>query len=350
LFVTGACGKKGNPLPPLRPVPTRILDLSAVRTPGRVQLNLTVPTTNLDGSTPVVIDHVDIYRMAAVPDTPPPPAGQVANPKNLRATLPVRQPPRPDGSEPSVAASTLVPAPGEVATYADDISDLESQGVSAAYYVAVPVATPGRGRNGPPTPIANVSLGDLPGAATDVALTNDERNVRVTWTPSGPGQVFRVYRVPPEPASDPELLTPEPLKAPEVSLPVNFGAELCVTVRTLAVSGAVTIEGGSTPPACLLPVDRYPPAAPTGVRVVQEGAAVTIIWESVDAADLAGYVVLRANGGDLEPVTTSLVRETTYRDTSVQVGSTYTYVVQAVDNAPISNTSDSSTRETITVR
>lgn len=351
VLVTGACGKKGNPLPPLRPVPTRILDLTAVRTPGRVELRFTVPTANLDGTTPVVVDHVDIYRMVEVPDTPPPPAGQVADARNLRTTLPVRQPPPPDGSTPAVPTSALVPAPGDVATFTDDITDLEQQGVGAIYYVAVPVATPGRGRNGPPTPIANVSLGTVPAAATGVELVNDERNVRVSWTPSGVGQLFRVYRVPADPAAQPELLTPEPIAASDVSLPVVFGAELCVSVRTLAVSGAVTLEGASTPPACVTPVDRYPPAAPAGVRVVQEGAGATIIWEAVDAPDLGGYVVLRATGGgDLVPVTTAPVRETTYRDASVQIGTTYTYAVQAVDTAAPPNVSATSGSETITVR
>jgi hypothetical protein len=49
----GACGKKGNPLPPLRPVPARIADLTAVRTRGQVELQFTVPAVNLDGTTPV---------------------------------------------------------------------------------------------------------------------------------------------------------------------------------------------------------------------------------------------------------------------------------------------------------
>ena len=56
-----ACGKKGDPLPPLRPVPARITDFEAIRSAGQVELRFTVPSVNLDDTTPVAIDRVDIY-------------------------------------------------------------------------------------------------------------------------------------------------------------------------------------------------------------------------------------------------------------------------------------------------
>ena len=44
-----ACGKRGDPQPPLRPIPGRVADLSAHRVDDRVELRFTVPAANLDG-------------------------------------------------------------------------------------------------------------------------------------------------------------------------------------------------------------------------------------------------------------------------------------------------------------
>lgn len=352
--LAAACGKKGNPLPPLRPVPARIADLTVLRTAGRVELRMTVPSANIDGTTPVAVDRIDIYRLLAGPDQPPIPAGQVAaNPANLLTSLPVRRPAPVDGAPSQTPASTMVPAPGEVATFVDATEAIEAAGEAAAlHYVAVPATGVSGGRSGPPTPVAIVSLGPLPAAPQNLALTHDATTVRVTWDGADAGHAFRAYRVSASPTAAPELLTPAPLAAPGLEIPVEFAREVCVVVQSLEVTGAVTIAGATTAPVCLTPVDQYPPPSPTGVRVVQEGQAVTVIWTAVDASDLAGYVVLRGSGTDapLTPLMRDPVRETTYRDATVEPGGTYTYAVYAVDSAPSPNASALSEPETITVR
>jgi hypothetical protein len=349
-----ACGKKGNPLPPLRPVPARIADLAVVRTAGQVELRFTVPSANLDGTTPVAVDRVDIYRLVAGPDQPPVPAGQVAaNPDNLLTSLPVRRPTPAGEPPPATPTSAMVPAPGESAVFVDRTEAIEADDQAAAlHYVAVPVAGTGRGRSGPPTPVAIVSLAPLPEAPRNLALTHDATTVRATWEPAAAGQAFRAYRLPDDRTAAPVLLTPEPLTAPELEIPVEFARETCVVVQSLRVAGAVTTAGAQSAPVCLTPVDRYPPPAPAGVRVVQEGQGVTIIWTAVEAADLAGYVVLRGTGAEAEltPLMRDPVRETTYRDTTAQPGGTYAYAVYAIDAAPVPNASPLSERQTITVR
>lgn len=352
--LAAACGKKGNPLPPLRPVPARIADLTAVRTSGRVELRFTVPAANVDGTTPAAIDRVDIFRMVveAEADAAPLPAGRLAaDARNLRGSLSVRRP-DPDGSTAAgPSASTVAPAPGEIATFVDDVDDIEQSG-AVARYVAVPVAGTGRGRNGPPTPVTVVPLGPLPEPPPAVVLVHDETTLRATWDPTGEKQSFRVYRVPADRTAESELLTPTPVTTAELSLPVEFGREICLSVRALEATGSVAVAGAASEPTCLTPVDRYPPAAPTGLRSVQEGEAVRLIWDAVQAADLAGYVVLRGAPGDavLTPLTNDPVRETTYRDATVTVGATYVYAVQAVDTAQPPNASAASARETVAVR
>ena len=55
----------------------------------------------------------------------------------------------------------------------------------------------------------------------------------------------------------------------------------------------------------------------------------------MEAADLAGYLVLRAEGDAtaLRPLTSSPVTETSFVDTTTKAGVRYTYAVVAVDKA-----------------
>src|SRR5690606_28564202 len=144
----------------------------------------------------------------------------------------------------------------------------------------------------------------------------------------------------------------EPQSETTFSTPVEFGDERCFAVQSLSVSGNVAVEGAISPATCLTAVDTFPPAAPASLVLVQEGTSVTLTWGAVQAPDLAGYLVLRSEGaeGPLVPLFEVPIRATTYRDTTVTAGATYTYVVRAVDDAPAANASDLSPREPIAVR
>src|SRR5690606_30850832 len=192
----------------------------------------------------------------------------------------------------------------------------------------------------------------LPAAPQNLALAHDATTVRATWEGAEASHAFRAYRVSADPTAAPELLTPAPLPEPGLEIPVEFAREVYVVVQSQEVTGAVSIAGATTAPLCLTPVDQYPPPSPPRLPVVQEGQAVTVIWTAVDAADLAGYVVLRGSGADapLTPLMREPVQETAYRDTTVEPGGTYTYAVYAVDAAPAPNASALSEPETITVR
>lgn len=349
------CGKKGNPLPPLRPVPARIADFTAVRTEGQVELRFTVPSANLDGTTPVAIDRVDIYALQGTEGQTPPPAGQVAGDvRRVIASLPVRRPAVPGVDEPGTPVSGFVPLPGDQVTYVDDTRAAEQAGAAAMYYVAVPVTGSGRGRSGPPTPVANVPLGALPDAPSDIVLAHDEANITATWQAPAATAAYRVFRAPAngDEGAHPELLTPQALTSASFQLPVVFDRQVCLAVQSVQVSGPVTTAGQMSAPVCITPEDRYPPPTPTGLRVVQEGSAVVVLWDAVDAPDLAGYLVLRAEGTSetFTTLTPEPVSGTTYRDASAAAGTSYSYVVRAVDSALARNASAASAPQSITVR
>ena len=58
--------------------------------------------------------------------------------------------------------------------------------------------------------------------------------------------------------------------------------------------------------------------------------------------------MLRGDGAtaNLQPLMRTPIQETTYRDTTVAAGQTYTYAVYAVDTAPTPNVSPLSDRQT----
>ncbi|MDH4065543.1 MAG: fibronectin type III domain-containing protein, partial [Acidobacteriota bacterium] len=166
--------------------------------------------------------------------------------------------------------------------------------------------------------------------------------------------VFEVRRDAGSPPADPysltlpAALTPEPVPAAEhvIAGPVRFGEERCFVVRAVDTVGGMPVIGRASVPACVTPVDTFPPSPPKQLAAIAGAGVINLIWEPNTEPDLAGYVVLRgeAPDGPLQAVTPSPIRETTYRDQSATPGVRYIYAVVAVDSASPQNVSGQSNR------
>lgn len=151
---------------------------------------------------------------------------------------------------------------------------------------------------------------------------------------------------------------PPPLKAPLNPTPailgtftapqVQFGVRRCYVLRAVRMAGLVSLESEGSPPICLAPVDTFPPEAPKQLLAGVSDNSVSLIWDPNTDKDLAGYLVLRGEtpGETLTPLTPEPIRDTTFRDTTVKPGVSYDYVVVAIDNAPVPNSSEYSNRVT----
>jgi hypothetical protein len=125
--------------------------------------------------------------------------------------------------------------------------------------------------------------------------------------------------------------------------------QLCYTVR--AVRGGV--EGAPSPRACLMPIDIYGPAPPTGVTAAAAEGEITVVWDPNAEADLGGYIVLRREAGNatLHTLNPSPIIDSRYVDRQVKSGVQYFYSVVAVDQRlPLPNRSEPSAEATDTAR
>ncbi len=349
LSACAACGQKGPPLPPLRPVPVAVNDLAVLRRDDRITISLTIPGANFDGSTPPAIDRVEIYATTAPAAAPPVTRLMLLDPKFLLTTIAVRPANAPASAKPEAKPDTR-PAPGSPATFVETLRVDPAAGAFTRYYTAAGYS--GR-RRGATMGIVSIALTKQPAPPTALTFEHDEKNIKFTWQAAAAGDRFNVYEVAPGGGETPEAkpIVPSPLSAAELSLPVEFGRERCIVVRTVQVNGPAVVEGAASEPRCGVPVDKFPPAAPTRLVAVAVEGGIELVWAGVDAPDLAGYRVMRreSTSAILQPLTADkLVAETTFKDATVRSGVTYVYSLVAVDKA--GNVSEQSNWQEITAR
>ena len=380
--VTAACGQKGPPLPPLRPIPASPTEVAARRVGDRVQLRFTIPTTNQDPSLPLALSRVDIYARSEGFGAEPPALTQLVHRDFLVGSIPVKPAVPPDAPPADPAAPVDArPAPGDVADWSETIPagaarpvtlTREQRAAQSArrpialslwpsqvavpfsrivlptrYYVMVPVSV--QGRNGAPSAILPVRLGAAPAAPSDGVLTNTVTLLTLTWTsPAGAGAM--IYESTRDGVEAAAPVQPTPISTGTWSTPVTFGVERCFMLRQVHVDAGVSTESASAGPFCHTAEDKYPPPTPVGLIGASEPGRGILDWTAVTAPDLAGYHVLRGEGvgATLQPLTTAVVTSTRYVDTTIRPGIDYIYAVVAVDRA--GNRSEPSATVTVTGR
>jgi hypothetical protein len=381
------CGKKGPPLAPLLRVPGRAMDITARRAGDTVSVTFTIPSVNIDETKPADIARVDLLAYTAMEQN------DVRDPRRMTlvGSIPVRKPAEPPAPpEPGEDQGALVtltetltdemlkpvapdrkvpspPVPSEPVSWsgAPKVAPLAGpvpRPEPRRYYVVYGVSRGGNRGGASPRPA--VPLGRPPAAPAQPSLEVTEGGIVVTWDvppgarlpyqeraegevlnattrgmESAPALAYVVYRAG---ENAPIRLTEKPVTDRTFTdQAVAFGAKRCYDVRTVTGQGNVAFESAPSPTACVTPADTFPPAAPTSLAAVAGQGAISLIWVGVDAADLAGYLVLRgdAPSGELQPLFEVPIRETTYRDATARAGVRYVYAVIAVDNASPPNRS-----------
>ena len=343
LVLLGACGRRGNPVPPETRRPQAVNDLTAAAREGGIEVAWTVPRRRADNSRILEPGIARLFRVDDAGAGDPRPAmlhnDRVRGYTEL-AAFRLQEPPSPY-------------LRGNRITYVDR-SGLEF----GRRYTYVATTTDAQGRTGPPS--ARVSITYIAPPEPPRALRGEpvDRGVRLTWQPptrlvdgsavSDPLS-YEVLRAA-DPVAEPATIA---RTAPGVTSFEDRGLENDRTyyyaVRAVRSAGGATSGGQAGARIAVTPAKTTPPAPVTGLVAVPSRGEVRLSWQPSTEPDVATYIVYRAAGrAPATRVGTVRPPATTFVDRDVPPG-TYRYTVTAQDASARANESRPSNEVSVTV-
>ncbi len=350
LFALVACGKRGDPHPPIPVIPKATTDLLVAQRGPKVLLSWGYPSLTTAGKSMTRIKRVAVWRTVEEPPAAPS-TGKPESPIQLFAKVPALIPVKFLKVRTRVDSIEGAKLPGATAgarlTYEDTppLHTADGRPVRVTYAVV----TEGASANSDLSNLVSIVPLDVPVAPPALTATARREGVVLTWTApdatiSGAKNPiiagYNVYRFPHGQPAD-EFATPantSPLAATTFTDNPPYG-EHDYFVTALAAPGPPRIESEPSPIAGANFKDLVAPPPPTGLTALVETGAVRLVWDPVEAPDLAGYKVYRTEGTGIEqlrpigtiPLTSQLLTATNYRDTGVNPGISYYYEVVSVD-------------------
>ena len=349
-IVMSGCASIGAPVPPSLELPKPPTDLRAIRKGNKVYLSWSVPTKTTEhqnvrrpGPTRVCRSLSSMMSQCDVPVGNVEPSKLGTQPGHAGANEKLRA----EFVDTLPADSQQQNATG-MATYAVEPLNLDARSAGLSNQVQVPLA---------PTlpPPGNIKAQVL---YDGVVLTWDcqqpqaaSSNIRYT---------YRVYRRSADSSADTKLADVEcpDSRYEDHTIEWQKSYEYRVTIVTSAklengvgpcprnasddnvlLSNCIhiaEIEGDDSPPTKVFTNDIFPPAVPTGLQAVFSGPGqpvfIDLVWAPDTDADLAGYNIFRReDNGPAQKINSELVKSPAYRDTNLSPGTTYFYVVSAID-------------------
>jgi hypothetical protein len=361
-LVVVACGKRGDPRPPVPVIPKATSDLVVTQRGPKVVLSWSYPTLTTAGKNLGKIRNVTVYRY--VEQGPVSSGGRDPNailPGDIDPTVPA-----------AITAFSKLPTlpPAQFVKLREKLDALPGTALAGAtigaklLYEDTPsfhskdgrplrltygVVTEGDEAQSDVSNLVTIVPIEPPVAPTAVAADAKAAGVVLTWTAPARGVEgtekpnlagYNIYRAPAGQTVD-QLVAPintAPVRATKYTDVPPYGSyEYRVTA--LATATRPHIESELSAAVKVTYKDLLPPAAPANVTALIETKAVRLVWDAVDAPDLRGYRVYRTEGsGEAHKVigthllfTPNPIKETYYRDTLPDPGIAYLYEVTAVD-------------------
>ncbi len=323
IFVT-ACGKVGDPLPPIPKAPMIVSELTAAQQGTNIIVNFPVSLATRTDK----LKRVDIYRVTENIDSPP---GLTVDDFMVRAAL--------------IESLTAKQLPGKTSqvTFIDPIDFKITNERTRFRYAVRLINTDDR-----PADLSNYALvsplsliAEAPG---ELSFTVTQKELQISWLApkanlngSQPANVlgYNLYR-----KSEAEFIKVNkiPLKdalLTETQFQFNTKYEYFVRALSLPRSGAPeVIESNSSAILTVIPKDTFPPSAPTSITIASRGGLVSIFWPANSEPDVVGYNVYRSDDEkSWTKITSRPITTITFSDKQVKANQKYFYQITAVDNA-----------------
>jgi hypothetical protein len=334
-LLLNACGKKGDPIPPLRAVPKPVEDLELRQQGSDFLLEFSYPTVTLGGTAIPGLQQVEVLQLVQ----PPPP-------EDLSATVDPRQ-----VTAGGTTAAVLTP---------DDLSSATS---GNRVFLRLPVPptqeseTPSlyafgvrtTANNGEVSGISNI-VSVVPQTPPEPRLIPSPQGLRIDWSFDGDEiEGFNVYR-----RDVRSRAYRRPLRQVDgeersyLDPSARFGQRYIYTVTTVSNRDPL-IESRLSGEAEAFYQDRFAPEPPSALVVLAEVNQVRLRWDASTSRDVVGYHLYRKRPeGDFLRITQTPVSDREYLDTSVSTGQTLTYRLTAVDDQ--GNEGQPGEEVTVTVR
>jgi hypothetical protein len=355
------CAAPSEPTARHAPTPNAVTDLAAVQQGHRVILSFTLPKKTTD-SKPLPPDlSIEIYRQVvpASPKTPKPAAIPAFAPRDLAVTIPSAM-----VSHYADAAHfefpfelktvTIAEPPGEQIIFMVRTRVNEKKVSTDSNPAAVHLYEPF-----PPAKIsAKITHDAIILSGWGVALpTTPPAGVEPDQFPSDAHyRIFRTERESAAPNNESQAAPGNETSATQhleqiADLPLTtmtyedtnftFDHTYIYSVRTAAKFGSTWIESDDSNLLTVTPKDIFPPSAPQGIVIVYVPAAtgapahLEISWSISPETDLAGYDIYRKEQGNATALKLNSrpLLTPSYRDMSIQLGTSYSYTVKSVDRA-----------------
>lgn len=355
LLAAVGCGKQGDPQPPLRHVPRTTDDLTASQRGYEVLLELTYPNTTTAGGALPGLDRVEVLRaVRPVPERLRDEAQQTEETEELSADEAEVQA-RAEARKRRQELNQPLPE-AELEAGAEEVAVVSGERLAAAvvgdrlvlrlqleeplpdppqihYYTVRTVA-----EGGDVSALSNQAVLPTrtpPQPPRDFQVEAGVDGVEISWrVAEEPGVVgYNLYR---RDARSRVFTTPvaRPPKGSDrfFDRTVTVGETYIYTVTAVA-SRQPLVESALVEVREVDYRDRFPPPRPDNLVALAEDGRVRVVWEGVDADDLAGYLVFRrdGDGGDFSLLTAEPQPGTEYDDRDVEPGVVYTYRVIARD-------------------
>lgn len=291
------CGYTGDPLPPALMIPQRVEDLRGRQRGGELALEFTVPrktTEDLLLKTPPAVE------LRAGPAT--------GGPFDMNAWLAgSRRLPEPliqNG-----AARLRIPA-----------------GEWAGQEVVLAVRTIGpRGKPSAWSNLLVLRVVEAPEPPRSLRAEGTPEGVLLTW--EGAGSRWRVYRR----SGDGWAQAAEVEQRQWLDGEAEQGQTHEYAVEQVVETGAAPALSALSPPARIDYADRFPPAPPTGLRVLAGTGSVELNWDRNTEPDFRAYQVWRAEGDQPLQRLGPPEGSSSFADRTAAPGKRYRYAVSAID-------------------